>query len=143
MALCDGQHYVVAKDGAVLMHKVLSHDINDSCLKTMQQPTLNFQHLDLLQGQVDYWQVRKALGVLNGLIYQYQPYSHVKPIFNIITAAENMLTRLWTIIDESGIKVEILKAAAKTGKPLTEANQDTIANLQAMMSSKVMVVQLP
>lgn len=35
LALCDGQHYVVAKDGVVLMHKVLSHDINDSCLKTM------------------------------------------------------------------------------------------------------------
>jgi prophage antirepressor-like protein len=124
------------------IHRVVGEFIGKEALPSPVAP-LDFQHLDLLHGQVDYWQVRKALDVLSNIIYQYQPYSHVKPVFNIITAAENMLTRLWTIIDESGIKVEILKAAAKTGKPLTEANQDTIAHLQAMMSSKVMVVQLP
>ncbi len=143
IALKDGQHYFVVKDGVPLFHKELSSEVNNSVLnRLLSQPTLDFQHLDLLHGQVDYWQVRKALSVLSNIIYQYQPYSHVKPVFNIITAAESMLARLWSIIDESSIRVEILKAAAKTGKPLTEANQDTIAHLQAMMSSKVMVVQL-
>lgn len=123
------------------IHRVVGEFIGKEALPSPVAP-LDFQHLDLLHGQVDYWQVRKALSVLSNIIYQYQPYSHVKPVFNIITAAESMLARLWTIIDESGIKVEILKAAAKTGKPLTEANQDTIAHLQAIMSSKVMVVQL-
>lgn len=40
LALCDGQHYVVAKDGEVLLHKVLSHDINDSFLKSTPKPVL-------------------------------------------------------------------------------------------------------
>ena len=40
LALCDGQHYVVAKDGEVLLHKVLSHDINDSFLKSTPKPAL-------------------------------------------------------------------------------------------------------
>ena len=143
LALCDGQHYVVAKDGVVLMHKVLSHDINDSFLKSLAQPTLDLQGLELLQGEIDYWQVRKALALVNGLVGQYQPYSHVRPMVNVLEATENMLRRLWTMIDESSIKVGILQAVAKTGKPLNEANMDTLAHIQALLHSKMMKLQMP
>lgn len=143
LALCDGQHYVVAKDGVVLMHKVLSHDINDSFLKSLAQPTLDLQGLELLQGEIDYWQVRKALALVNGLVGQYQPYSHVRPMVNVLEATENMLRRLWTMIDESSTKVGILQAVAKTGKPLNEANMDTLAHIQALLHSKMMKLQMP
>lgn len=143
LALCDGQHYVVAKDGVVLMHKVLSHDINDSFLKSLAQPTLDLQGLELLQGEIDYWQVRKALALVNGLVGQYQPYSHVRPMVNVLEATENMLRRLWTMIDESSIKVGMLQAVAKTGKPLNEANMDTLAHIQALLHSKMMKLQMP
>lgn len=143
LALCDGQHYVVAKDGVVLMHKVLSHDINDSFLKSLAQPTLDLQSLELLQGEIDYWQVRKALALVNGLVGQYQPYSHVRPMVNVLEATENMLRRLWTMIDESSTKVGILQAVAKTGKPLNEANMDTLAHIQALLHSKMMRLQMP
>ena len=125
------------------MHKVLSHDINDSFLKSLAQPTLDLQGLELLQGEIDYWQVRKALALVNGLVGQYQPYSHVRPMVNVLEATENMLRRLWTMIDESSIKVGILQAVAKTGKPLNEANMDTLAHIQALLHSKMMKLQMP
>lgn len=143
LVLPNGQHYVVAKDGVVLMHKVLSHDINDSFLKSLAQPTLDLQGLELLQGEIDYWQVRKALALVNGLVGQYQPYSHVRPMVNVLEATENMLRRLWTMIDESSIKVGILQAVAKTGKPLNEANRDTLAHTQALLSGNMMKLQMP
>lgn len=142
-ALADGQHYIVVKDGEPLYRYLLSSEVTDSCLKTMQQPTLNLQGLDLLKGEVDYWQVRKALNVLNSLIYQYQPYNHVKPVFNIISAAENMLCRLWTMIDESSTRLGYLQAVAKTGKPLNEANMDTLAYIQVALTNRMMKVQMP
>lgn len=142
-ALADGQHYIVVKDGEPLYRYLLSSEVTDSCLKTMQQPTLNLQGLDLLKGEVDYWQVRKALNVLNSLIYQYQPYNHVKPVFNIISAAENMLCRLWAMIDESSTRLGYLQAVAKTGKPLDEANMDTLAYIQVALANRMMKVQMP
>jgi hypothetical protein len=78
LVLCDGQHYVVAKDGAVLMHKVLSHDINDSCLKTMGIGQDKFEALvkDLEyffapmnnQLEMNYQDVQNALSCLSGII---------------------------------------------------------------------------
>ena len=142
-ALADGQHYIVVKDGEPLYRYLLSSEVTDSCLKTMQQPTLNLQGLELLQGEIDYWQVRKALALVNGLVGQYQPYSYVRPMVNVLEATENMLRRLWTMIDESSIKVGILQAVAKTGKPLNEANMDTLAHIQALLHSKMMKLQMP
>lgn len=142
-ALADGQHYILVKDGEPLYRYLLSSEVTDSCLKTMQQPTLNLQGLELLQGEIDYWQVRKALALVNGLVGQYQPYSHVRPMVNVLEATENMLRRLWTMIDESSIKVGILQAVAKTGKPLNEANMDTLAHIQALLHSKMMKLQMP
>lgn len=143
LALCDGQHYVVAKDGVVLMHKVLSHDINDSFLKSLAQPTLDLQGLELLQGEIDYWQVRNAINVLNANIGQYQPYSHVRPVINILEATDQMLRRLWTMIDESALKVCILQSVFKTGKPLSEANMDTLSHIQALLHGNMMKLQMP
>ena len=78
LALCDGQHYVVAKDGVPLMHKVLSHDINDSCLKTMgigqDKFTALAKDLEHLfapmnnQLEMNYQDVQNALSRLSGII---------------------------------------------------------------------------
>jgi hypothetical protein len=36
-----------------------------------------------------------------------------------------------------------IKAVAKTGKPLNEANMDTLAHIQTLLHSKMMKLQMP
>lgn len=109
LALCDGQHYVVAKDGEVLLHKVLSSDINDSFLKQKPVDTLAKLKYDLgyfiapenPRLEMDYCQAQDALTCLStvvnvlernglqlGLMYQQTQF------------VSKLLSSYWTRLDE-------------------------------------------
>lgn len=92
--------------------------------------------MNKLQGEIDYWQVRNALCALHAALGQYQSYSHIRPAIAVLEASEQMLRRLWTMIDESSMRIGLLMATAKTGKPLSEASLDTLAHTQSILNGK-------
>jgi len=124
------------------VHKVIGEFISKDSLPA-PVAALDLNGLNKLQGEVDYWQVRNALNALHAVLGQYQPYSHIRPAIAVLEASEQMLRRLWTMIDESSMRIGLLKAIAKTGKPMNEANMDTLAHTQALLSSKMMKLQMP
>lgn len=46
-ALCDGQHYIVTKDGVPLFRELLSDDVNKSCLTKFKQGNIDVLKTDL------------------------------------------------------------------------------------------------
>lgn len=124
------------------VHKVIGEFISKDSLPS-PVAAIDLNGLSKLQGEVDYWQVRNALSALHAILGQYQPYSHIRPAIAVLEAAEQMLRRLWTMIDESSMRIGLLKAVAKTGKPMNEANLDTLAHTQALLSSNMMKLQMP
>lgn len=110
LALCDGQHYVVAKDGAVLMHKVLSHDINDSCLKTMGIGQDKFAALvkDLAQFcapedphlQITYSTAQRTLSLLSALIVHLESHGfNMALMYQKTQYVQNFLTNYYSRLE--------------------------------------------
>lgn len=144
LALCDGQHYVVAKDGAVLMHKVLSHDINDSFLKQKATPCLSeLQNVPLLTDKADYTQIRAALRQLVQVVDHYQPYSQVRPAVIVLETVERLLMRMWTMIDEASFRAAMVENYAKKGQPLKDYEHDTIKNISQILKQSMMMIDVP
>lgn len=124
------------------VHKVIGEFIGKAELSA-PVATIDLNGLNKLQGEIDYWQVRNALCALHAALGQYQPYSHIRPAIAVLEASEQMLRRLWTMVDESSMRIGLLMATAKTGKPMNEASLDTLAHTQSMLSSKMMKLQMP
>lgn len=144
LALCDGQHYVVAKDGAVLMHKVLSHDINDSFLKQKATPCLSeLQNVPLLTDKADYTQIRAALRQLVQVVDHYQPYSQVRPAVIVLETVERLLMRMWTMIDEASFRAAMVENYAKKGQPLKDYEHDTVKNISQILKQSMMMIDVP
>lgn len=110
LALCDGQHYVVAKDGAVLLHKVLSHDINDSCLKTMGIGQDKFDALkkDLAHFcapedphlQITYSTAQRTLSMLSALLVHLENHGfNMALMYQKTQFVQNFLTNYYTRLE--------------------------------------------
>lgn len=146
LALTDGQHFVVAKDGVVIYHKPLSERTSRRYLQPrviQQLPTPEYQQalklLDQLQsapamtGDVDYRQVQDALRRLLALLGRVEPYRRVAPAIVTLEAADRLLTRLWTMIDESRFRISMVQNNATAGQPLTEGSLHTIQNIRHIL----------
>lgn len=151
LALTNGQHYVVAKDGVVVYHKVLTertaqkylpqHSSTD-CERALKLVS-ELQAVNQLSGTVDYWQVRAALQQLITHLHQYQPSSQMKPAIVVLEAVERMMMRLWTMADESHFHAGIIQHCTKDSKTLTDNNVQTIKNILGILSRENMRVELP
>jgi Rha family phage regulatory protein len=148
LALTNGQHYVVAKDGVVVYHKVLTertaqkylpqHSSTD-CERALKLVS-ELQAVNQLSGTVDYWQVRAALQQLITHLHQYQPSSQMKPAIVVLEAVERMMMRLWTMADESHFHAGIIQHCTKDSKTLTDDNVQTIKNILGTLSRENMRV---
>lgn len=148
LALSNGQHYVVAKDGVVVYHKVLTERTAQKYLP--QHSSTDCQHalkliselqaVKPLSGTVDYWQVRAALQQLITHLHQYQPSSQMKPTIVVLEAVERMMMRLWTMADESHFHAGIIQHCTKDSKTLTDNNLQTIKNILGILSRENMRV---
>lgn len=144
--LTDGQHFIVAKDGVVIYHKPL----NDRTSRRYLQPRVvqalpapecrqALQLLDQLQstpamtGEVDFRQVQDALRRLLGLLGRVEPYRRVAPAIMTLEATDRMLTRLWTMIDESRFRITSVQNSATAGHPITEGCLHTINNIRHVL----------
>lgn len=151
LALSNGQHYVVAKDGVVVYHKVLTertaqkylpqHSSTD-CERALKLVS-ELQAVNQLSGTVDYWQVRAALQQLTTHLHQHQPSSQMKPAIAVLAATERMMMLLWTMVDEGHSQASIIKHCTKDSKTLTDDNVQTIKNILGTLSRENMRVELP
>lgn len=146
LSLTDGQHFVVAKDGVVVYHKPLTERTSRRYLQPrviQQLPAPECQQalklLDQLQsapamtGDVDYRQVQDALRRLLALLGRVEPYRRVAPAIVTLEAADRLLTRLWTMIDESRFRISMVQNNAAAGQPLTEGSLHTIQNIRHIL----------
>lgn len=110
LALCDGQHYVVAKDGAVLLHKVLSDDVSDSCLKNMGIAQDKFESLkkDLAQFcaphdphlQITYPMAQRTLSLLSALIVHLENHGfNMALMYQKTQFVSNFLTNYYSRLE--------------------------------------------
>lgn len=110
LALCDGQHYVVAKDGAVLLHKVLSDDVSDSCLKNMGIAQDRFESLkkDLAQFcaphdphlQITYPTAQRTLSLLSALIVHLENHGfNMALMYQKTQFVSNFLTNYYSRLE--------------------------------------------
>jgi Rha family phage regulatory protein len=151
LALTNGQHYVVAKDGVVVYHKVLTertaqkylpqHSSTD-CERALKLVS-ELQAVNQLSGTVDYWQVRAALQQLTTHLHQHQPSSQMKPAIAVLEAVERMMMKMWTMVDEGHSQAGIIKHCTKDSKTLTDDNVQTIKNILGTLSRENMRVELP
>lgn len=151
LALTNGQHYVVAKDGVVIFHKVLSDRTAKGYLQ--HKPTQECEHalglmkslqdVAKLSGDISYGQVRDGIRQLLIHLGQYQPYEQVRPAIIVLEAAERMMCRLWTMIDEAGFRAALVESYAKKGLPLKDYEHDTVTHIRQILSKGSMAVQLP
>lgn len=144
LALTDGQHFIVAKDGVVIYHKPLSKRTSHRYLqpRITQSPecTRALSLLSSLQAlpkaftnEAEYWAVRKALSLLIDRLYQYQPYAQVEPAVDLLRAVEKMMVHMWTMIDESKFKVEMVNHAAERNACLSQDRIQTIKNIKHIL----------
>lgn len=146
LVLSNGQHYVVAKDGVVIFHKVLSDRTAKNYLPkpTATSPCLgDLQNLPKLADKVDYNQIRAALRQLVQIVGHHQPYSQVRPAVIVLETVEQLLIRMWTMIDEAKFRATLVENYAKKGQPLKDYEHDTVRHINQILSKNMMTVQLP
>jgi hypothetical protein len=103
----------------------------------------SLQDMAVLSGTVNYDQVRDGVRHLLIHLNQHQPYAQVKPAVTVLEAAERMMCRLWTMIDESSFRASLLMSLAKSGRPLTDGNMETIGHINSILSRKMMHIEFP
>lgn len=146
LALPNGQHYVVAKDGVVIYHKVLSDRTAQKYLPQKQPaaPCLaDLQRLPTLANKADYTQIRAALRQLVQIVSHHQPYDQVRPAVLVLETVERLLMRMWTMIDEASFRAAMVENSAKQGQPLKGYELDTIRHIKQILNQSTMTLDIP
>lgn len=144
LALTNGQHFIVAKDGVVIYHKPLSERTSHRYLQPRITSTPECKQAQALlaslqslpnpgSGEIDYWQLRKALSTLIDHLDRHTPYKQVEPAVTLLRAAERMFVGMWTMIDESRFRVELVQNGVKEGGQLSEDRIQTLKNIKHIL----------
>lgn len=143
LALTNGQHFIVAKDGVVIYHKPLSERTSHRYLQPRITSTSECKQAQALlaslqslpnpsSGEIDYWQLRKALSTLIDHLDRHTPYKQVEPAVTLLRAADRMFVGMWTMIDESRFRVELVQNGVK-GNQLSEDRIQTLKNIKHIL----------
>lgn len=170
--LNDGYNFFVVKDGVPIYQKVINGDssnitpamisnqpillehikqvIGEFIGKTALPPPKNndslatvMQSVEIMQGDVDYWQVRDALKTLIATLENHLPYNQVRPVVILLEVVERMMMRLWTMIDEANFLALMLQGSAKDNKPLTTRDMDKVSKIISLLGRNLMTLQMP
>jgi hypothetical protein len=170
--LNDGYNFFVVKDGVPIYQKVINGDsssitpamINNQPVllehikqvigefigkATLPPPKNNdslievMQSVEMMQGDVDYWQVRDALKVLVFLLENHASYSQSRPMLMLLETVERMMVRLWTMINEAHFLALMLQGSTKENKPLTIRDMDKVSKIISMLGRNLMTLQIP
>lgn len=172
LKLNDGYNFFVVKDGVPIYQKVINGDSSDITPAMLNDQPILLEHIkqvigefigkaslpppknndsllevmqsvEMMQGDVDYWQVRDALKVLVALFENCVSYSQSRPMLILLETVDRMMMRLWTMINEAHFLALMLQGSTKANKPLTIRDMDKVSKIISMLGRNLMTLQIP
>jgi len=113
LSLKDGQHFVVAKDGVVLYHKILSQAVGKEALKSLNNTNALIEHIRQVMGeyigknQLPNVKQDKFNSLKNDLAHFLKPHDpYLQITYPTAQRALSMMIGILTILEQHGLKMD-------------------------------------